>query len=98
MLLTFSHTLSSSYSFEGPTLTRAKNPKIILAIFQVSISGKDHSGFPTRVKVGPSNEYEVDTIFDIIADTACAVGRRQGAASQTAVKVTAPDGTTIVIF
>ena len=66
--------------------------------FQISISGKDHSGFPTRVKVGPSKEFEVDEIFDIVADTACDVGRRQGAASQTAVKVTAPDGTTIVIF
>jgi hypothetical protein len=69
-----------------------------LSFFQVSISGKDHSGFPTRVKVGPSNEFLADDIFDEIADTACAVGRRQGAASQAAVKVTAPDGTTIVIF
>jgi hypothetical protein len=50
------------------------------------------------VKVGPSKEFEVDEIFDIVADTACDVGRRQGAASQTAIKVTAPDGTTIVLF
>ena len=33
MLLTFSHTLSTSNSFEGPTFTRVKNPKVILVLF-----------------------------------------------------------------
>ena len=33
MLLTFSHTLSTSNSFDGATFARVKNPKVILALF-----------------------------------------------------------------
>ncbi len=33
MLLTFSHTLSTSNLFDGPTIARVKNPKVILALF-----------------------------------------------------------------
>jgi hypothetical protein len=67
-----------------------------LPFFQISISDKDHSGFPTRVKIGATREYEIDEIFDKIADTACSVGRKQGL-SENAIKWTAPDGSTVVI-